>query len=81
MTDPFQKYKDQDNITIILPIFHGCETWSHILVLWEEHKLRMFKSRVMRNMCAPKTEDVTGDWRRVYGEEFMVFTLHHYMTK
>jgi hypothetical protein len=68
MTDPFKKYKHQDiYISIILPVFHGCETWSHIL--WEEHKLRVFENRVLRNICAPKREELTGDWRRVYIEE------------
>ena len=33
--------------TIILPVvLHGCETWS--LALREEHRLRVFESRVLR---------------------------------
>ena len=37
--------------------------------MWEEHKLRVFENRVLRNKCAPKREEVTGGWRRVYIEE------------
>jgi hypothetical protein len=29
----------------------------------------MFENRVLRNLCAPKRVEVTGDWRRVYVEE------------
>jgi len=28
----------------------------------------MFENRVVRNTCAPKREEVTGDWRRAYVE-------------
>jgi hypothetical protein len=32
--------------TVILPIvLYGCETWS--LTLWEEHRLRVFETRVL----------------------------------
>jgi len=34
--------------TVILPFeLYGCETWS--LTLWEEHRLRVFKNRVLRS--------------------------------
>jgi hypothetical protein len=40
--------------TIILPVvLYGCETWN--LTLREEHRLRMFENRVLR-------DEVTGEW-------------------
>jgi len=44
--------------TIILPVLCGCETWS--LTLREDHRLRMFKNRVLRKMLRPKRDEVTG---------------------
>jgi hypothetical protein len=49
--------------TIILPVvLYGCETWS--LTLRGEHRLR-----VLRRMFGPKTDEVTGDWRKLHNEE------------
>jgi hypothetical protein len=49
--------------TIILPVvLYGCETWS--LTLREEHRLRVFKNRVLRKIFGPKKDEVTGEWRR-----------------
>jgi hypothetical protein len=54
--------------TIILPlVFYGCETWS--LTLREEHRLRVFENRVLRRIFGPKTDGVTGEWRRLHNEE------------
>jgi hypothetical protein len=44
--------------TIVLPVvLYGYETWS--LTLWEEHRLRVFESRVLR-IFGPKMDEVTG---------------------
>src|SRR5215469_15563197 len=52
--------------TIILPVvLHGCETWS--LTLREEHRLR-----VLRRVFGPKTDQVTGEWRKLHNEELRV---------
>jgi hypothetical protein len=52
--------------TIILPVvLYGCETWS--LTLREEHRLRVFESRVLR-IFGPKRDEVTGDWRKLHNE-------------
>jgi hypothetical protein len=46
--------------TIILPVvLYGCETWS--LTLREEHRLRVFKNRVLRGIFGPKRDEVTGE--------------------
>jgi hypothetical protein len=43
----------------MLPVFlYGFETWS--LALREEHRLRMFESRVLRKIFGPKRAGVTG---------------------
>jgi hypothetical protein len=53
---------------MILPVvLYGCEIWS--LTLREEHRLRMFKNRVLRRIFGPKRDEVTGEWRKLYNEE------------
>jgi hypothetical protein len=57
--------------TIILPfILHGCETWS--LTLREEHRLRVFKNSVLRRIFGPKSEEVTGEWRKLHNEKLHI---------
>jgi hypothetical protein len=54
--------------TIILPVVsYGCETWS--LTLREEHRLRVFESRVLRGIFGPKRDEVTGEWRKLHSGE------------
>jgi hypothetical protein len=54
--------------TIILPVvLYGCETWS--LILREEHRLRVFENRMLRRIFGPKSDGVTGEWRRLHNEE------------
>jgi hypothetical protein len=54
--------------TIILPVvLYGCETWS--LTLREEHRLRVFENRVLRGICGPKRDEVTGEWRKLHSGE------------
>jgi hypothetical protein len=54
--------------SIILPVvLYGCETWC--LTLREEHRLRVFKNRVLRRICGLKGHEVTGSWRKLHNEE------------
>jgi hypothetical protein len=54
--------------TIILPVvLYGCETWS--LTLRDEHRLRVFESRMLSNRYRSKREEVTGEWRGLHNEE------------
>jgi hypothetical protein len=46
---------------------YECETWS--FTLREEHRLRVFKNRVLRRIFGPKRDQVTGEWRRLHNEE------------
>jgi hypothetical protein len=51
---------------IFLVVFDECATLS--LTLREEHKLRVFKNRVLRNILGPMRE-VTGHWRKLHNHE------------
>jgi len=35
----------------------------------EERSLRVFEGRVLRRICVPKRDEVTGEWRKLYNEE------------
>jgi hypothetical protein len=39
------------------------------LRLREEHRLRVFESRVLRRIFGPKRDEVTGEWRKLHNEE------------
>jgi len=34
-----------------------------------ERRLRVFENRVLRRMFGPKTDEVTGEWRKLHSEE------------
>jgi len=54
--------------SIILPVvLYGCETWS--LTVREERRLRMFENRVLKRVFGPKSDEVTGEWRRLHNKE------------
>jgi len=36
----------------------------------EEHSLRVFENWVLRRVFRPKRDEVTGEWRKLYNEEF-----------
>jgi hypothetical protein len=46
---------------------YRCETWS--LTLREEHRLRVFKNRVLRRIFGLKRDEVMGGWRKLRNEE------------
>jgi hypothetical protein len=61
--------------TIILPVvLHGCETWS--LILKEEHRMRMFENRVLRNILRPGKDEVTGCGEDYIMRNFTICTAH-----
>jgi hypothetical protein len=47
-----------ERIKILPVVLYGCETWS--LKLREEHKLRVFQNRALREIFRPKRDEVTG---------------------
>ena len=34
------------------------------------HRLRVFENRVLRRIFGPKRDEVTGEWTKLYSEEF-----------
>jgi hypothetical protein len=40
-----------------------------VLILREEHRLRVFENRVLRRIFEPKRDGVTGSWRKLQNEE------------
>ena len=64
----FKNLKIKIYRTIILPfVLCGCETWS--LTLREDRRLRVFENRVLRRVFGPKSDEVTGEWRKLHNEE------------
>jgi hypothetical protein len=39
------------------------------LVAHIEGRLRVFEKRVLRRICGPKRDEVTGEWRKLHKEE------------
>jgi hypothetical protein len=56
---------------ITLPVvLYGCETWS--LVLREEHRLRVFKKRVLRRIFGLRSEKMMGEWKKLHNGELHI---------
>jgi hypothetical protein len=56
---------------ILTVVLFEYETWS--LTLKEEHRLKVFESRVLWRIFGPKRHEVTGGWRKLHNEEFHNF--------
>jgi hypothetical protein len=54
------------NTIVLLVVLYGYETSS--LTLREEHRLRVFEKSVLRRICGPKRDEVTGGRRKLYKE-------------
>ena len=57
----------QQRLIIVPVVLYGCGTWS--LTLRGERRLRVFEKRVLRGIFGAKTEEVTGEWRKLHNEE------------
>jgi hypothetical protein len=67
----FRNIKVKIYKNIILPVvLYRCETWS--LTLREEHRLRVFENRALRRIFGPKSDEVTGEWRKLHNEEILI---------
>jgi len=67
-TFPFKNIKIKIYRTIILPVvLYGIETWS--LTWRKERRLRVFESRLLRRIFAPKRDEVTGELRKLHNEK------------
>ena len=63
-----KKTKIKTYRTIILPFFlYECETW--FLTSREKRRPRIFENRMLRRTFGPKSDEVTGDWRKLHNEE------------
>jgi hypothetical protein len=51
----------------LLVVLYGNETWP--LTLREEHKLRVYETRVLRRIFELRRDEVTGGWRKLHNEE------------
>jgi hypothetical protein len=40
-----------------------------LLALREICRLRVFENRVLRRICEPRWDEVTGEWRRLHNKE------------
>jgi hypothetical protein len=60
----FSRNKHNYNFACFL---YGCETWS--LTLREERRMRVSENRVYRRIFSPKTNEVTGECRKLHNEE------------
>jgi hypothetical protein len=49
---------------------YECETWS--LTLREKNRVRVFGNSVLRRIFGPKTDEVTGEWRKLHNEELHI---------
>jgi hypothetical protein len=60
--------------TIILPVvLYECETW--VLMLREEHKLRVIENRVLRRICGPKRDEMTKGGENCITKSFLICAL------
>ena len=50
---------------------YGCETWS--LTLREEHGLKVFENEELRKVFGAKTDEITGEWIKLYNVELHAF--------
>jgi hypothetical protein len=49
---------------------YGCEVW--FLTLREEQRRKASKDRVLRRIFGPKTDEVTGEWKKLHNEELHI---------
>ena len=64
-----QNIKTEIYRTIMLPVvLYGYETWS--LTLREERRLRLFENTVLRRLLGRKSDEATGEWRKLYNADF-----------
>ena len=60
------KIKICRNINLSCSVY-GCGTWS--LTSREQHGLRVSENSVLRNVCGPKMEEVTGGWSKLHKDK------------
>jgi hypothetical protein len=67
--------KHRDNLAKFTFFFlYGFEP--RIIILREEHRLRLFQNRVLRITFGPKKKQGTGSYRKLHNKNFRTRTLH-----
>jgi hypothetical protein len=61
-------------ITIILLVVYECQTW--FFAPREEHRPRVFESRVLKKTFGPRRGEITGSIEDYITRSFMVFSPH-----
>jgi hypothetical protein len=49
-------------------VLYGYETWL-LTLRGVEGRLKAFANRVLRRICGPKRDEVTGEWRKLHNKE------------
>ena len=62
------------HITTILLVVYGCQPWS--FTMREEHRPRVFESRVLKKIFGPKRGEVTGSREDYITRSFIIFNPH-----
>ena len=66
--------------TIILPfVLYGCDSWSPTVS--EEHRLRVFRNRVVRKIFGPMRDEVTGSREDDMMRHFMIYSPNIWVIK
>jgi hypothetical protein len=47
-----------------------------LLTFKEEHRLKMCDNRVLRRIFGPNGNKLIGEWRKLYNNSFIIYTLH-----
>ena len=64
----------QHRTLLLNVVLHGCETWS--VMLGEEHRLRVFRNRVVRKIFLDKRGKVQESGENYIRRSFMFFTSY-----
>jgi hypothetical protein len=64
---------------ILFVVLYGCETWS--LTLRDERRLSVFENRVLRRIFGSKRNEVTGEYRKLHNEEFVILKKSYRVIK
>ena len=62
-----KKLKVKTYKTILPVILYSCETWS--LIFRDEHSLRVFENKVLRNIFGTKKDEIRGEWRKLFNAQ------------
>jgi len=59
---------------------YGCRIWSHAFRV--EPNIRVYETVVLRDTIGPRTDDLTGEWRKLHNEELsdlFLPTIHNHL--